>query len=145
MGVSEYWFSSIFNHFNHLKWLKILSWHGSKWILLYVAFYTIGAITRQKKAQCRDYAPLLSNDSKGSFKCIGTIESTKPSRHLNSLEHCICTTSMTNTRPELEPSTYEFRVTTRSNESHGGQPLAWENTWVWVILINEIYPANTRH
>ena len=69
----------------------------SEWILVYFAFCTIMAISRQNEARSRDYALLLSDD----FKVIAqsTIDSNVNSRSLNSSEHCICTTPMINIRP----------------------------------------------
>ena len=59
------------------------------WILLYVAFCTIMAISRQKEARSRDYALLLFRMTTGFFFIVhSTIGSTVHSRPLNSLEHC---------------------------------------------------------
>ena len=61
-------------------------------------FCTIMEISRQKETRSRDYALIFSNNFKVFFILQSTIDSTAHSRPLNSLEHCICTTLMTNMR-----------------------------------------------
>ena len=68
------------------KWL-------SEWILLYVTFCTIMAISRQKDVRSRDY--------QGFFIVHSTIDSTAHSMTSNIFEHCICTTS--SIRPGWNP------------------------------------------
>ena len=78
-----------------------------KWILLYVAFCTIMAISRQKETRSRDNALLLSNDFNGSLWCTVMLPYTA---------HCtlqafgqfgalyICTISLTNIPPDRDSS-----------------------------------------
>ena len=62
--------------------------------LVYVAFCTIMAISRQKPEV--GIMPYSSRMTKVLYSV------TAHSRPLNSLEHCICTTSMTNIRPDRD-------------------------------------------
>ena len=85
-------------------------------ILLYVAFCTIMAISRQKEARSRDYSLLLSNGFKSAqyhrqhctlqaFKQFGALYMHNPDDKYP-------------TRPGCEPSTSEFQATTESNEPY---------------------------
>ena len=60
------------------------------------------AISRQKEARSRDYALLLFRMTSRVFIVHSMIGSTVHSRPLNSLQHCICTTMMTNIRPDRD-------------------------------------------
>ena len=95
----------------------------SEWILFYVAFCTIMAISRQKEARSRDYAPLL-------FRMTSRVlysaqyhrqHCSVHSMPLNSLEHCLCTATMTNIRPD-RIRTWYLQVTSPSR-------------YKWVIVI----------
>ena len=86
-----------------------------EWILLYVAFCTIMAISRQKEARNRDYAYSYFEWLQGH----STIGNTVHFMHLKSLEHCICTAMMTNIRPTgfwtcipqvTSPTRYEWAI-----------------------------------
>ena len=91
------------------------------WILLYVAFCTIIEISRQKEARNREYALLLSNDFK---ELIYSVQYHKHhSRLLNSLEHCIWTTPMTNIRPGRDSNPVPLSFAPQSDwVSHRGRP-----------------------
>ena len=94
------------------------------WILLYVAFCTIMAISRHKEARIRDYA-LYSYVEwlQGFFIAHSAIGSTVHSRPLNSVEHCICTTTMTNIRPDRDSNLVLPGNKPQSiRMSHRGQP-----------------------
>ena len=79
------------------RFLKRGTWHiSSEWIFHYVAICIIMAVSRQKESLSRDYALLLSNDLRLYYSAQ---YHRKHARRLNSLEHCISTTSMTNIRP----------------------------------------------
>ena len=68
-------------------------------ILLYVAFCTIMAISRQKEARKAGTMPYSYFEwLQGFFIVHSTRGSTVHSMPLNSLEHCICITTMTNIR-----------------------------------------------
>ena len=94
----------------------------SEWILLYVAFCTTMTISRQKKARRRDYTLLFSNDL---FIVHSTIDNTAHTNPLNSLEHCICTTPMTNIRPgrDSNPVPNSLSISSRN-----------QNEWVKTLL-----------
>ena len=67
-------------------------------------FCTIMTISRQKGTQSREDAPILSKD----FKCFfysAKYNRTVRSISSNSLEHCRCTTSMTNIQPGRDSRT----------------------------------------
>ena len=71
----------------------------------------IEAITRQKEARSRDNAYSYFEWLQGFFIVHSTIDSTIHPRHFNSLDDCICTTTMINIRPDREsnlvPSGYK--------------------------------------
>ena len=94
------------------------------WLLLYVVFCTIMAISRHKEARIRDYA-LYSYFEwlQGFFIAHSAIGSTVHSRPLNSVEHCICTTTMTNIRPDRDSNLVLPGNKPQSiRMSHQGQP-----------------------
>ena len=87
------------------------------WILLHVAFCTIMAISRQKETRSRDYS--YFEWLQGFFIVHSTIGSTVHSMPLNSLVHCICTTTMTNIRPGFETGTSRLQAPVDTNEPSG--------------------------
>ena len=75
-------------------------------------FLQIEAISRQKEARSRDYALLLFQmTSRVLYSAQYHRQNSVHSMLLNSLEHCICTTTMTNILPDrdssLRPPGYE--------------------------------------
>ena len=67
----------------------------SEWISLYVTFCTIIAISRHAEGSPKTGIYLTRQ---GLFVVHSTMDSTVHSIPLNSLEHCICITAMTNIR-----------------------------------------------
>ena len=99
----------------------------SQWILLYVALCTIMAISRQKAAWSRNYCPTLIEWLQGFFKVHSTINTTSHShsRPLSSLEHCICTTLMSNIRPGRDSNPVHLSFKPQPDRmSHRGWPIA---------------------
>ena len=95
------------------------------WILLYVAFCTIMAISRLKEAR----------SLQGFFIVHNTIGSTVHSMPLNSLEHCICITTMTNIRPDRDSNLVPPGYKPQSiRMSHRGRPtLNWKSGYVLLL------------
>ena len=60
----------------------------------------IEAISQQKEARSRDYTYSYFELFQGFFLVHSTLDIAVHSMPLNSMEHCICTTMMTNIRPE---------------------------------------------
>ena len=75
-------------------------------------FLHIEAISRQKEARSRVYALLISNDSQCHRQNCTHMS-------LNSLEHCICTITMTNIPPDrdsnLVPPSYKPQTIRKSH------------------------------
>ena len=65
----------------------------------YIALCTFMAKSQQKEARNLDYGLLSSNDFKPSRILYNNMDITAHSSPLNSREHCIRTTSMTNIQP----------------------------------------------
>ena len=71
-------------------------------IALRLFLHNHGNIATQESLKLRLCPTLISNDLEGLFILHSTIGSTVHSMPLNSLEHCICTTTVTNTRPDWD-------------------------------------------
>ena len=98
------------------------------WILLYVAFCTWQYRDRRKpEAGTMPYS--YFEWPQGFFIVRSTIGSTVHSMPLNSLEHCICTTTMSNIRPDrdsiLVPPGYKPQSIRMSDR---GRPIWLQNT-----------------
>ena len=92
------------------------------------------AILRQKEVRSRDYALLLFRMIQGFFIVHSTIDSTVHSMPFNSLEHCICTTMMTNIRPDRDSNLVPPGYKPQSiRMSHRGRPGLVEQA---VIIVN---------
>ena len=130
------------------EWLSIKIWI---WILLYVASCTIMAISRQKEAQSRDYALLLFRMTSRVI-WPSTIGSTVHSMPLNSLEHCICTATMTNIRidrdsklvPTNEPSRpalkwlHDMYAPLGVEMAHIWMALFWDSLVLYITLTSHM-------
>ena len=126
------------------------------WILLYVAFCTIMAISRQKEARAETMPYSYFEWLQGFFIMFlvfivhSTIGSSVRSRPLNILEHCIWTATMTNTRPDRNSSLVPPDYKPQSiRMSHQGRPPICLFTWVKDSLLESkvvtfpqnLYPA----
>ena len=112
-----------------------------EWILLYVAFCTIMEISRQKEARSRVYMPYsYFKWLQGFFIVHSTIGSTVHSMPLNSLEHCICTTTMTNIHPardsNLVPPGYKPQQIWMRNRGRLYKPWKQKGFFQFEISIN---------
>ena len=82
-----------------------------EWISLYVAFSTLKQYRDRRRPEAGTMAYSYFEWFQGFFIVHSTIDSTVNSMHLNSFGHCICTSTMTNIRPDrdsnLVPSGYK--------------------------------------
>ena len=86
-----------------------------------------------KPGQC---PTLISNDFKRFFIVHSTIGSTVHTRHLSSLEHCICTTTMTNIRPDRDSNLVPRGYKPQSiRMSHWGRPSCVVLTAFLVVIL----------
>ena len=92
----------------HLHWYRQMN----EWILFYVAFCTIMAISRQKEAGTMTYS--YFEWLQGFFIVHSTIGSAVHSMPLNSLEHCICTQPRWQISAPTEIQTWYPQVTSPS-------------------------------
>ena len=106
-------------------------------------FYTIMAISRQKEARSRDSALLLFRMTSRVFFIVhSTISSTIHSMPLNSLEHCLCTTTMTNIRPDRDSNLVPPGYKPQSMRmSHRGRPLQCYTSSVCELCKTHMYDA----
>ena len=107
----------------------------SEWILLYVAFCIIMAISRQKEARSRDYALLLSNDIKGSLQC------TLPYKALRNL--CLWTVWSTvflyrHNLDYKDPTRPEFELSISVSLSHNRIEWGIGAGLLWTHSVNDV-------
>ena len=86
--------------------------------------YCVASISWLKEVLSRDYAVLILNYLSVFFIVHTTIESTARSGPLNSLEHCVWTTSMTSIRLGRDSNQVHLCFEPQSNRmSHKGRPI----------------------
>ena len=102
----------------------------------YLAFCTIMAILRQKKARSRNYALLLFQMT--SRVLYSAQYHRQHSMPLLSLEHCICTTTMTNIRPDRDSNLsylgykpQSIRISHRGRAMIYMKPYHMTTCWSW--------------
>ena len=115
-------------------------YRDTEWILLYVAFCTIMAISRQKEARSPDYSLLLFRMTSRVLYSAYTIGSTVHSMPWNSLEHCIYNHDDKHlARPGLEPGISRLQASVdkhEPSEHYQGWRLLWLcDTWYPVTSI----------